>query len=103
MTDRITQIEALLSESPTDAFLLHAMSLEYKKLENFEKSKYFFDKNLELNPDYLGAYYAYGKLLEAHHYPEEALEIYEKGKVLAQAQNDIKTYNEIQAAIDWMD
>lgn len=103
MSERIIELKALLEETPNDSFLIHALALEYRKINNFEKSSFYFNQNLELHPDYLGTYYAYGKLLEMNHYFHKAKEIYEKGMQVAKAQNDMKTHNELQAAIDWMD
>lgn len=103
MSERVVELKALLDESPNDSFLIHALALEYRKINNFEKSAYYFNLNLELHPDYLGTYYAYGKLLETNQYLHKAKEIYEKGMLVAKDQNDMKTYNELQAAIEWMD
>lgn len=103
MTDRISQIKSMLDSNPSDSFLIHALALEYRKQNDFENSQLYFEKNLELHADYLGTYHAYGQLLETFKHPQKAIDIYTKGLAVAKAQNDQKTYNELQAAIDWVD
>lgn len=103
MTDKIAQIEALLNDQPGDAFLTHALALEYRKIGDFEKSAQFFESNLSMHKEYLGTYHAYGQLLEQFKYFDKAIDIYTQGLDIARSQNDMKTFRELQAAIDWID
>jgi len=103
MNEKIKQLEQYLAQQPEDAFLIHAMALEYRKAGDFINSQQYFEKNLQLHPEYIGTYHAYGQLLEMHQQPNQAIEIYTKGLEVAQAQKDFKTYNELQSAIDLVD
>lgn len=98
--DRIEKIKSFLEQNPKDAFLIHALALEYLKLEDAEQALACFKHNQELNPDYVGTYYHLGKLLEQLGNEQEAALIYEQGMQEARNQKDQHAYNELQSALD---
>lgn len=53
--------------------------------------------------DYLPNYYHFGKLLERQNKSVAALEIYEKGVIIAKKQNDTHTLSELKSAIDGLE
>ena len=93
--DRIEQLKSFLGETPDDAFLTHALALEYRKAGNPERAGILFRKNLNLHPEYLATYYHYGQLLERFGAISEALSIYEKGMKLAKSAGDGHAYSEL--------
>lgn len=97
---RIEAIQEYLKKSPEDAFLMHALALEYVKEGNDPLAQKTFESLLQRQPSYLGSYYHLAKLLErAEDFPK-ALDIYRKGMEVAKQAGDIKTYNELQNAYE---
>ncbi len=101
MIDRLSKLLQLHAEAPKDAFLNHALALEYIKLAQEDKALLYFNCNLHNDPNYIATYYHLGKLQERNGHTDDAINTYQKGMELAKAQNDMHTYNELQAA--WED
>jgi tetratricopeptide (TPR) repeat protein len=99
--DRITQLNNLLTKEPDDAFLQHALALEYFSLQNYVEAKQIFFKLLQKNPDYLPSYYQLGQTLEKLGERENAAEIYRKGMDVAALQRKLKTRSELEQAL-WL-
>jgi Tfp pilus assembly protein PilF len=98
--DRIARLKELLTQSPEDSFLKHALALEYMKLGDDETAKTYFEKLLEANPGYVGSYYHLAKLLERKGENNAATSVYEKGMKEAKAAGDQHAFNELQAAYE---
>lgn len=96
--DRIKLLQAYLNEEPTDAFTLYALALEHSKLNHFRESEIYFNKLMDLHPNYLAAYYHFGKLYESHGNVTLAGNFYLKGMRIAERQGDNKTKTELQEA-----
>jgi len=74
--DRIGKLQEFLKDNPSDAFVQHALALEYIKLGNDAAAKQLFKDILDAaakqlfkdilqrEPGYIGSYYHLGKLLE---------------------------------------
>ena len=100
MSERIEKLIAFLKDSPKDAFLNHALALEYVKAGDEENAKKHFEINLANDPAYVATYYHLGKLLERIGQREIATGIYEKGMEFAKAAKDMHTYSELQSAYE---
>ncbi len=98
--DRIQRIKDFLQTNPNDNFLLHALALEYIKIDNDAEAKPLFEKILTQSPNYVGSYYHLAKLLERNGATQEAIEWYEKGMNAAKDAKDQHAYNELQAAYE---
>ena len=61
---RIEMLKAYIADDPADPFLPYALALEYVRLNKNEDAISLLEKVLNLNPDYLPAYYHLGKLYE---------------------------------------
>lgn len=96
--DRIGKLQEFLKDNPSDAFVQHALALEYIKLGNDAAAKQLFKDILQREPGYIGSYYHLGKLLEREEDFEEAILIYETGMAEAKNVNDRHAYNELQMA-----
>lgn len=96
--NRIQLLEQYIKEDPQDAFSTYALALEYVNINNTEKALSLFSTLVYNHPDYLAAYYHYGKLLEKLNNKEQANDIYLKGIAVAQKQNNRKTLAEIKEA-----
>jgi len=81
--NRIEQLEEFLRESPQDPFLHYALTMEYLKGEDTEKTRNGFENMLVNFPDYVGSYYHYGKFLEKLGEPAKAEEVYKEGILVA--------------------
>jgi Tfp pilus assembly protein PilF len=98
--ERIDKLKTFLQASPNDAFLKHALALEYVKLGDEAGARKLFEEILTHDPGYVGSYYHLGKLLERTGERALALEWYEKGLVAAKAAGDRHAYGELQGALD---
>ena len=100
MSDRIEKLKAFLGQSPDDAFLIHALALEYIKMGNEQEARILFEQNRANKPEYVATYYHLGKLLERVGESDQAVSIYEEGMSKAKAAGDNHSYNELQAAYE---
>lgn len=98
--NRIEKLKEFLQITPNDSFLLHALALEYIKAGNDGEAGKCFAAVLENDPEYVGSYYHYAKLLERKNEKEAAISIYEKGIAVAKAVNNRHALSELQAAYD---
>ena len=100
MNPRIEKLLSYLKETPQDAFLNHALGLEYIKEHQLENALACFERNHTINPTYIGTYYPFAKLLETVQQPEQAIAMYEQGMEQAKLQNDQHSLNELRAAYE---
>jgi tetratricopeptide (TPR) repeat protein len=100
---KIDQLQELLKTNENDTFLLYALSLEFIKLKEISKSIQIFQYLIENVPNYLATYYQYGSLLNEIGDTRNAEIIYKKGIEIAEAQNNIKTKQELESALFLLD
>ncbi|MFT3981440.1 MAG: tetratricopeptide repeat protein [Ferruginibacter sp.] len=96
--DRINKLREFLEANPHDAFVQHALALEYIKTGDDGAARQLFETILEREPGYVGSYYHLGKLLERAGDYEAAIIIYSNGMTEAGKANDRHAYNELQMA-----
>lgn len=96
---RLSQLFALLSDQPQEVFLHYAIASEYKKAQNWEEALVWFQKTVQLTPDYIAAYYQMAEALEANGQREEAKKSLETGLEYAQAAKDLKSISEFKNAL----
>lgn len=101
--DRLALIEEMLDSNPKDSFLNYAAALEYKKVGEFTKAIGLLKHIISYDPEYLGAYYQLGKLLEDQNNYTEAIDFYKLGKTQAEQQNDSKALGELSEALMLLD
>jgi len=101
--ERIELLKSFLEEDPNDNFSLYALSLEYVKLNNVNDAIATLEQLQKLNPDYLAAYYQLGKLFELQKNFDKASLVFNRGLEIARKQKDLKTYNELQSALDMLE
>ncbi len=93
---RLEQLFTFLETSPKDSFVLYAIATEYIKLNDADKAIFYFEELLAGKPDYVGAYYHFGRLYESLGRKEEAIETYQKGMLVAKQANDYHALSELQ-------
>lgn len=98
--EKIEKLKSFLAGSPDDAFLKHALALEYIKLGNESEARQLFLDILERDPSYIGTYYHLARLLERAGEIENAKSWYEKGMTAAKQADDRHAYNELQTAYE---
>lgn len=96
--DRIEKLKAFLADSPGDAFLQHALALEYIKAGDDAEARGLFENILRKDPAYVGSYYHLAKLLERQDDLPAAILIYETGMQEARKAGDNHAYNELMMA-----
>lgn len=96
---RLGQLYQFLAMNNKDAFTLYSIGYEYTRLEDWEKSVFYFEKLRETHPDYVGVYYHLGKCYERLSKPEIGMEIYEAGIAAAQAKGDLHALSELKNRI----
>ena len=98
--DRIAKLKEFLQATPGDAFVQHALALEYIKAGDDDSARSLFEQILERQPDYIGSYYHLAKLLERAGDQELAIRWYERGMTAAKKAGDQHAYNELQMAYE---
>lgn len=101
--NRIEKLEELLRNNGEDAFLNHALALEYIKAGDDIKAGALFRRILEKNEDYVGSYYHLGKLLERSGDDAGAINVYKKGMEVAQRLGEQHAYNELRSACEYLE
>jgi Tfp pilus assembly protein PilF len=97
---RIPKLKEFLAATPGDAFLQHALALEYVKVGDDAAARSLFEEVLTRNPGYVGSYYHLAKLLERTGNNELAVEWYEKGMQQARVAGDNHALNELRMAYE---
>lgn len=98
--DRIEKLKAFLLQQPDDAFLQHALALEYIKLGDDGQARQLFENLLAIHPAYVGSYYHLAKLLERQGETEAAIRIYETGMEAARKAGDQHALGELRGAYE---
>lgn len=99
MESRLAQLQNFLRESPNDPFLKYALTMEFVKLGEKQSARNGFEDLVHSHADYVGTYYHFGKFLEGEGEKDSALEIYEKGVLVAQQKRNFHALNELKNAI----
>jgi len=97
---RIETLLNMLKTNPEDDFTKYALALEYVSGNQLDKAEKYLKSLVKDSPNYLAAYYQYGKLLEEKDEIDEARKIYNQGLFVASSQNDLHTKSELQDALD---
>ncbi len=97
-TNRIAQLEQILTENPNNTFALFALAKEYEKNNLLNEAIQVFEKLLLIDSEYLGAYFHLAKSYEQLDEVKKALNIYEAGILLAQKKKDMHSLSELKNA-----
>lgn len=100
--ERLARIEMLISmlgSEPRDLFTNYALGVEYAADARSAEAEAQFKKVLDLDPDYIAAYYQLGKLFEARENTATALDFYRLGLEKARLKKDNKAINEFGEAV----
>jgi tetratricopeptide (TPR) repeat protein len=98
MINRLERLKVLAKERPEDAFTLFALAKEYERCNEWQESRALYEKIVAQSPEYIGAYYHLGQLLEDMELDENALKAYEKGILVAKHLGDQHALAELSNA-----
>ncbi len=98
--ERIEKLKQFLESNPGDAFVQHALALEYVKLGEEGLAEKLFTSILDLDPGYTGTYYHLAKLMERTGRRDEALDIYRRGMEACKKSGDSHALRELQNAYE---
>jgi Tfp pilus assembly protein PilF len=94
------KLKEFLLADPHDAFVKHALALEYSKIGEEATARSLFEEILQRDPSYVGSYYHLGRLLERTGEKALALQWYERGIAAAKAAGETKAWHELEAAYE---
>ena len=95
----IEQLEKLLSVDPEDPFVSYGIGQEHAKQDSHDQAIEYFDKTLELDPNYCYAYYFKAISLKELGRQAEAVEVAKHGHEIATSVNDGMARAELSALI----
>lgn len=95
MTDRISQLKSFIREDPSDPFNHYALAMELKNQDQSE-SIILLQRLINDFPDYLPTYYQLGSTLTELNRNQQAIEILNKGVLLASQQKNHKALAELR-------
>ncbi|MCG9879278.1 MAG: hypothetical protein MH472_01635 [Bacteroidia bacterium] len=97
---RLQKLLEMHQENPHDTFVLYALGMEYKGLNQNDLSEVFFKKCIQQDPQYIAAYYQLALLCRDSNKETEALNYLTRGLELLKNSKDLKTRNEFQSLKD---
>ena len=99
-SNRLEILKAMVDQNPADNFARYGLAMELANSGNLEEAVREYRALLQNEESYAAAYYHGGQALEKLGRLEEARGMYEKGIEITTRSGDLKTRNELQAAID---
>lgn len=97
--ERIDTLNQLVAQNPEDVFSLYALGLEYLEADS-QRSQTFFTRVLDLEPNYVAAYFQLGKLYADDGDEGEARHWLELGISVANQVGDSHAREEMQDFLD---
>jgi hypothetical protein len=97
--DKLLRLRALCAADPKNAFAWYTLAMEEKKTDP-KAALVSFQKVHDEHPSYVPNYYHYGKALEESGDDANAKRVYQEGMKAAKDAGDMKTHDEIEAALD---
>lgn len=96
---RISELAKAVKEHPEDSFYKFALALEMLKIDEKVKARVLFENIKNSDPEYVGVYYHLAKLYEELGETELATNTYRSGITVALKLNELKTKQELEAAL----
>ncbi len=96
--DRITHLLHFVEEQPHEPFNVYALAMEYLT-DNPGQALHYFEKLLTEHPQYLPTYYHAAAVYAQLGDRPKAEMLYDIGLQLARQQNNQKTYDELNRAL----
>lgn len=103
MSDKLKQLQAMLEKQPRDTFLLYALGMEHKKLNEPLKAIEFFERTTQVDSNYCYAYFQKGQVLESTGDLPAAKRAYNDGIAAAKRCCDAHAQSELEGALSMID
>lgn len=97
-SQRLELLLGILKETPTDSFVNFAIAKEYEIMNDQNEAIQYYERLYQLNPNYVGLYYHWGKINEEINEADKAIYIYTLGIEVAVLQKDGHAEKELRAA-----
>ena len=97
-SQRLDLLLGILKETPTDSFVIFAIAKEYENIGNQNEAIQYYEKLYQLDPNYVGLYFHWGKIHEEINDSDKAIDIYSIGIEVASLQKDGHAERELRAA-----
>jgi len=99
-SDRLEILKKMVAQNPGDSFSRYGLAMEYRNSGDLAAAKEEFSALMQLDPDYVPAYFHGGQTLERMSQLEEARAVYQQGIEAAQRKGDHHARGELQGALD---
>jgi thioredoxin-like negative regulator of GroEL len=97
---RRQMLEQFVQKNPNDAFARYGLAMECVNEKDFPAAETHFTELVATHPEYVAAYYQFGRMLAAQNRIAEARRILNEGMARAARANDAHARDEMQAALD---
>jgi tetratricopeptide (TPR) repeat protein len=98
--NRLEILKNLVAQNPTDSFARYGLAMAFAAAGNHAAAVEEYRKLLDLNPQYVAAYYHGGQALEKLGKLDEAREIYRRGIGMSTETGDLHARSELEAVLD---
>ena len=98
--NRLEILKNLVAQNPNDSFARYGLAMACASAGDHAQAVEEYRKLLEINPNYVAAYYHGGQSLEKLGKPDEAREMYRRGIQASTQAGDLHTRSELEAVLD---
>lgn len=98
--NRIEILKSLVAQNPGDSFARYGLAMACASAGDYAQAVEHYQKLLEMNPNYVAAYYHGGQALEKLGKLGEARQLYRRGIQVAAEIGDLHTRSELEAVLD---
>jgi len=98
--NRLEILKNLVAQNPSDSFSRYGLAMAHASAGDYAQAVEEYRKLLEINPQYVAAYYHSGQALEKLGKREEAREIYRRGIDASTQTGDTHARSELEAVLE---
>jgi tetratricopeptide (TPR) repeat protein len=99
-SNRLDVLKGLVAQNPQDARTRYMYAMELNNAGELESAVGEFNTIIDVDRDYVAAYYHCGQTLARLNRPDDARSVYQRGIEACTRTGDEKTRGELQDAID---
>ena len=96
---RLSVLQSMLDEDPSDSFLLFAIAKEHEKQDDLTQAIEYYEKVVQNDSNYTGVYYHLAGALAEIGQKEKAIEIYKNGIEICKSVGDQHALSELKSAL----
>jgi Tfp pilus assembly protein PilF len=96
---RLDLLTEIVKQNPENLLARYGLAMEYSQQDDSEKALENFRLLMELNPDYVAAYYQSGRVLQKLGEVERAREMFTTGISASERVGDLHARSELEAAL----